>query len=76
MESQSEELESGEIVEDQAVFFIHAGSVLDRWKWPDIPGLKGFRRKLMHSANYEEGYDLAGKKVQLQREAKLTTRRQ
>lgn len=56
-------LETDEVVEDSAEFFINAGGVLNAWKWPDIPGLKDFEGKLMHSAHYEEGYDLAGKEV-------------
>lgn len=39
------------------------GGVLNKWKWPTIPGLHDFKGKLMHSARYEEGYDLKGKKV-------------
>lgn len=51
------------MVEDSAEFFINAGGVLNQWKWPEIPGLHDFKGKLMHSANYEEGYALDGKKV-------------
>ncbi|EKG15124.1 Flavin-containing monooxygenase-like protein [Macrophomina phaseolina MS6] len=51
------------VFDDSAEFFINAGGVLNKWKWPDIPGLHDFEGKLMHSANYEEGYDLKGKKV-------------
>ncbi|KAF2430784.1 FAD/NAD(P)-binding domain-containing protein [Tothia fuscella] len=54
---------TSETIEDQAEFFINAGGVLNNWKWPDIPGLQDFKGKLMHSANYEEGYPLEGKKV-------------
>ncbi|KKY19679.1 putative cyclohexanone monooxygenase [Diplodia seriata] len=56
-------LVTGEVFGDAAEFFINAGGVLHKWKWPDIPGLHDFKGKLMHSANYEEGYDLSGKKV-------------
>jgi cation diffusion facilitator CzcD-associated flavoprotein CzcO len=56
-------LETGEVKEDFAEFFINAGGVLNGWKWPDIPGLHEFKGKLMHSATYEEGYQLKGKKV-------------
>jgi len=56
-------LETDEVREDTAEFFINAGGVLNNWKWPDIPGLRDFKGKLMHSAAYEEGYDLTGKKV-------------
>lgn len=57
------DLEKDHVVEDSAEFFINAGGVLNSWKWPDIQGLHDFKGKLMHSANYEEGYDLSGKKV-------------
>lgn len=30
---------------------------------PDIPGLKDFKGKVMHSAQWDHGYDLAGKNV-------------
>jgi cation diffusion facilitator CzcD-associated flavoprotein CzcO len=52
-----------EVIEDSAEFFINAGGVLNNWKWPDIPGLQDFKGKLMHSANYEEGFDLTKKRV-------------
>jgi cation diffusion facilitator CzcD-associated flavoprotein CzcO len=56
-------LETQEVIDDEAHFFINAGGVLNNWKWPDIPGLKSFGGKLMHSAAYEEGYELEGKRV-------------
>lgn len=51
------------MIDDAAEFFINGGGVLNKWKWPDIKGLHDFKGKLMHSAKYEEGYDLKGKKV-------------
>ena len=57
------DLASNEVKEDVANFFINAGGVLNKWKWPDIRGLHDFTGKLMHTACYEEGYDLRGKKV-------------
>lgn len=57
------DLETGKTIEDSANFFINAGGVLNHWKWPDIPGLQDFQGKLLHSAAYEEGYPLEGKKV-------------
>ncbi|EME84918.1 uncharacterized protein MYCFIDRAFT_153069 [Pseudocercospora fijiensis CIRAD86] len=56
-------LETGDEFEDEAEYFINAGGVLNNFKWPDIPGIKDFKGKLMHSAAYEEGYDLKDKKV-------------
>lgn len=57
------DLETDTVFQDSAEFFINAGGVLNNWKWPDIPGLHDFKGKLMHSAKYEEGYDLSGKRV-------------
>ena len=57
------DLVSGEVREDSAHFFINAGGVLNNWKWPDVPGLNEFKGKLMHTACYEEGTDLQGKRV-------------
>jgi cation diffusion facilitator CzcD-associated flavoprotein CzcO len=56
-------LEKNEVIEDSAEFFINAGGILNNWKLPDIPGLKDFKGKVMHSANYDEAYDLSGKRV-------------
>ena len=39
--------------------------MLNRWEWPDISGLHDFKGRLIHSACYPEGYDLAGKRVAL-----------
>ncbi|RAR03872.1 FAD/NAD(P)-binding domain-containing protein [Stemphylium lycopersici] len=60
---QVRDLDKNLVFEDSANFFINAGGVLNNWKWPDIPGLMDFGGKLMHSANYEEGYDLSNKRV-------------
>lgn len=57
------DLTTGEVADDEAEFFINAGGVLNNFKWPDIPGLHDFKGKLMHSAAYEEGYPLEGKRV-------------
>lgn len=57
------DLNTDQVIEDSAEFFINAGGVLNNWKWPDIPGLDSFKGKLMHSAHYEEGYDLTNKRV-------------
>lgn len=56
-------LETNVLIDDSAEFFVNAGGVLNNWKWPDIPGLHDFTGKLMHSADYEEGYDLTNKRV-------------
>lgn len=57
------DLQSGRVFDDEAEFFVNAGGVLNRWDWPNVPGLHDFKGKLMHSAAYEEGVPLEGKKV-------------
>lgn len=57
------DLNTGTVVEDEAEIFVNAAGVLNNWKWPEIPGLHDFQGKLMHSAAYDEGYSLEGKKV-------------
>ena len=56
-------LETDKVFQDEAEFYINAGGVLNTFKWPKIPGMETFKGKLMHSAQYEEGYPLEGKKV-------------
>lgn len=60
---QVKNLESGEQFTDEAEYFINAGGVLNNFKLPEIEGLDKFKGKVMHSAAYEEGYDLKDKKV-------------
>jgi cation diffusion facilitator CzcD-associated flavoprotein CzcO len=36
---------------------------LNNWCWPKIEGLQRFKGKLIHSANWDESYDLTGKRV-------------
>jgi cation diffusion facilitator CzcD-associated flavoprotein CzcO len=56
-------LETDQVADDSAEFFINAGGVLNNWKWPEIPGLHDFKGKLMHTAHYDESYDLSNKRV-------------
>jgi cation diffusion facilitator CzcD-associated flavoprotein CzcO len=57
------DIASDTVIDHEAEFFINAGGVLNKWKMPDVPGLKEYKGKLMHSAAYEEGYPLEGKRV-------------
>lgn len=56
-------LRTGEVTEDSAEFFINAGGVLNSWQMPELDGMSEFQGKLMHTANYQEGYDLKDKRV-------------
>ncbi|TKA75146.1 hypothetical protein B0A55_03991 [Friedmanniomyces simplex] len=57
------DLKTGTVSEDEAEFFVNAGGVLNAYKFPDIPGIHDFKGKLMHSAAYDEGYPIEGKRV-------------
>lgn len=45
------------IVEDEADVFITGTGTLNEWKWPSIPGLQGFKGRLLHTANWDETWD-------------------
>ena len=60
-----QDLATGREFEDHADFVVDGGGVLNKWKWPDIPGLKDFKGTLLHSAQYDERTDLTGKRVAL-----------
>ncbi|KAF9882914.1 hypothetical protein FE257_004895 [Aspergillus nanangensis] len=36
---------------------------LNAWRWPEIPGINTFQGDMFHTAHYQEGYDLKGKRV-------------
>lgn len=40
-------------------------TLTSHWKWPEIPGLHSFEGGLVHSANWPENFDYAGKTVAL-----------
>jgi hypothetical protein len=60
---QVRDMEKDKVFQDEAEFYINAGGVLNNFKWPKVAGIDSFKGKLMHSAQYEEGYPLEGKKV-------------
>lgn len=54
-------LDSGESL--GARFFVCSTGQLNLARWPDIPGLGDFRGRLLHSARWPQGADLAGRRV-------------
>lgn len=55
---------TGEIVHDQADFFITAAGRLNNWAYPDIPGLQDtFKGHLCHTSNWDPSYDYTNKRV-------------
>jgi cation diffusion facilitator CzcD-associated flavoprotein CzcO len=55
--------QNGNIIEDEAEILVNACGFLNKWKWPKIDGLFDFKGKLMHTANWDESYDWANKRV-------------
>ena len=47
----------------QAPFFVCSTGPLSQPRWPDIPGLAGFGGRLLHSARWDVGVPLAGRRV-------------
>ncbi|KAI0470961.1 flavin-binding monooxygenase [Xylariaceae sp. FL0804] len=56
-------LDTGETFEDDANVLISARGMLSDPAWPDIPGLKSFEGKIMHSALWDEQYDFKNKRI-------------
>lgn len=44
--------------EDSADAIITAVGVLNQWEWPSIPGLMDFKGKLMHTARWDEDFNV------------------
>jgi len=40
----------------EAEVVINATGLLNKWKWPEIPGLHDFQGKLLHSANWDTSW--------------------
>ncbi|OGM48979.1 hypothetical protein ABOM_003090 [Aspergillus bombycis] len=57
------DLQTGQTFEDSADVLITGTGQLNEWKWPSIPGLHSFKGKLLHSACWDETYDLKGQNV-------------
>lgn len=49
--------------EDACDILYNGSGVLNSWKYPKIPGINDFKGKLMHSAQWDNTYDLTGKTV-------------
>lgn len=55
--------QQGTIISDECEVFIDASGILNKWRWPDIEGLGSFEGHLVHSAQWDKGYDFTGKRV-------------
>jgi cation diffusion facilitator CzcD-associated flavoprotein CzcO len=48
---------------DYCDVFVKATGNLNKWTWPKIEGLHRFQGKIIHSANWDESYDLTDKRI-------------
>ncbi|KAF4120115.1 putative flavoprotein CzcO associated with the cation diffusion facilitator CzcD [Geosmithia morbida] len=53
------------IITDHCDILVNASGILNNWKWPAIPGLKNYKGKLLHTANWDDSISLEGKHVGL-----------
>ncbi|KAF6841802.1 phenylacetone monooxygenase [Colletotrichum musicola] len=62
-EVQVKDLKTGVTFTDHANFVIDATGILNKWKFPDVEGISDYQGTLVHSANWPENFDYAGKTV-------------
>ncbi|ROV88392.1 hypothetical protein VMCG_10527 [Cytospora schulzeri] len=55
--------DSGEIFNEAVDVVIAARGQLNEVSWPEVPGLDKYGGKLLHSAEWDEGYDFRNKRV-------------
>lgn len=55
-------------------FLVSGVGQLNQPRWPDIPAIKDYEGRLMHSARWDWGYDLIGKKIAVIGNGKLLLR--
>ncbi|KAE8353937.1 dimethylaniline monooxygenase [Aspergillus coremiiformis] len=53
----------GQVWEEECDVLLNGTGFLNAWKLPDISGINSFKGRLFHTARFEEGYDLTGKRV-------------
>jgi cation diffusion facilitator CzcD-associated flavoprotein CzcO len=58
-------LEDGSEVLDYCDVLINASGILNNWRWPAIPGLDKYKGTLLHTANWDDQVNMAGKHVGL-----------
>ncbi|KAL4798701.1 flavin-binding monooxygenase [Aspergillus venezuelensis] len=57
------DLSTGQQFEDVGDVLMTGTGALNRWEWPNIPGLHDFQGKLMHSASWDSEFDPNDKSV-------------
>jgi cation diffusion facilitator CzcD-associated flavoprotein CzcO len=57
------DLEEKITLTDRCDILINAAGILNKWKWPNIPGLRTFKGTLLHTARWDPEVSLEGKHV-------------
>jgi cation diffusion facilitator CzcD-associated flavoprotein CzcO len=57
------QLNQSQIIHDTADVLVKATGTLNKWKWPEIPGLENFKGKLLHSARWDSSFEPQGKDI-------------
>ncbi|KAI2893055.1 hypothetical protein CBS76997_1774 [Aspergillus niger] len=60
---QVQDVLTGNIFEDSADVLMIGTGLLNEWKWPSVSGLQSFKGQLLHSASWDESFDLRGKNI-------------
>lgn len=47
-----------ETITDVGDVFMTGIGALNEWRWPNIPGLNSFEGRILHSANYDNSFDV------------------
>lgn len=59
------DLASNTTISDHCDVLINASGILNNWQWPAIPGIDKYKGVLLHTANWDDKIDLAGRHVGL-----------
>jgi cation diffusion facilitator CzcD-associated flavoprotein CzcO len=59
------DLQSSQEISDHCDVLVNASGVLNNWRWPAIPDLDKYKGTLLHTANWDDNVNLAGRHVGL-----------
>jgi cation diffusion facilitator CzcD-associated flavoprotein CzcO len=59
------DMKTGEEFKDEAPIIVNASGILSQPKMPDLPGMKEFEGRILHTARYDTSIDVKGKRVAL-----------
>ncbi|KAH7400496.1 hypothetical protein BKA64DRAFT_623271 [Cadophora sp. MPI-SDFR-AT-0126] len=59
------DIRAGQEISHFCDILINASGILNNWRWPAIPGLDKYEGTLLHTANWDDSVNLAGKHVGL-----------